>query len=380
MKKRKHRVGVGSFGFGLLGAGCILLLLFYAQSAVNAVRQGLALCRDTVIPALFPFMVASEILVGSGGAAAIGKLLAKPTRLLLGMPGAAACPVVLGALCGFPTGARTAAALYDAGALSAKQCTRLLTFINNPSSAYMISAVGASLLGSRRLGLLLWGISLVCSLGTALVTRVAMPDDTAGTAPAPQPVRMGAEVFTGAVGTAAQSMLAVCAYVLFFSAVLGALQSALACVALPPAISAILYGITELSGGIARAAQIENATQAAMLCAALASWSGLSVMCQIMTVCRGRGFSFVPYLLAKAVQALVAAALTGLAVHYLLPLLPPENVHTAVILPEGTAYILGKAANISFGIACAAIMWKKAKNTLAETIQKSPAGAKSVRR
>lgn len=380
MKKRKRRVGVGSFGFGLLGAGCILLLLFYAQSAVNAVRQGLALCRDTVIPALFPFMVASEILVGSGGAAAIGKLLAKPTRLLLGMPGAAACPVVLGALCGFPTGARTAAALYDAGALSAKQCTRLLTFINNPSSAYMISAVGASLLGSRRLGLLLWGISLVCSLGTALVTRVAMPDDTAGTAPAPQPVRMGAEVFTGAVGTAAQSMLAVCAYVLFFSAVLGALQSALACVALPPAISAILYGITELSGGIARAAQIENATQAAMLCAALASWSGLSVMCQIMTVCRGRGFSFVPYLLAKAAQALVAAALTGLAVHYLLPLLPPENVHTAVILPEGTAHILGKAANISFGIACAAIMWKKAKSSLAGAIQKSPAGAKSVRR
>ncbi len=364
MKKSKYRAGLGSIGFGFLGAGCILLLLFYADSAVDAVRAGLLLCRDTVIPALFPFMVASEILVGCGGAAAIGNALARPAKLILGVPGAAACPVVLGALCGFPTGARAAAALYDTGALSARQCTRLLTFINNPSSAYMISAVGASLLGSRRLGLLLWGVSLACSLGTALVTRILMPDDTKGTTPAPQPVRMGAEVFTGAVSAAAQSMLAVCAYVLFFSAVLGALQSALSGLSMPPVLSALLYGAVEMSGGIARAAQVQDPTQAAMVCAALCCWSGLSVMCQIMTVCHGRGFAFLPYLLAKLAQALVAAALTGLAVRYLFPLLPPENVHAALLLPEGTAQVLIKSANIAFAVACAAMMWKKTKSSI----------------
>lgn len=361
MKKSKYRMGLGSIGFGLLGAGCLVLLLFFADSAVGAAKHGLTLCRSTVIPALFPFMVASEILVGCGGAAAIGRVLARPMQALLGVPGAAACPVVLGALCGFPTGARAVAALYDTGALSAKQCTRLLTFINNPSSAYMISAVGASLLGSRRLGLLLWGISLFCSLGTALVTRLLMPDDTGGAAAAPQPVRIGAEVFTGAVSAAAQSMLAVCAYVLFFSAVLGALQGALARISLPPIAHALLYGIVEMSGGIARAAEVADPRQAAMLCAALCSWSGLSVMCQIITVCRGRGFAFLPYVLAKAAQALLAAALTGLAVQYLLPLLPPENVHASLLLPEGTAHILVKTANIAFAVACAAMMWKKLK-------------------
>jgi sporulation integral membrane protein YlbJ len=361
MKKSNCRTRLGGIGFGMLGVCCMILLLFYTDSAVAAVRQGLLLCRDTVIPALFPFMVASEILVGCGGAAAIGNVFSRPVKRILGMPGAAACPVVLGALCGFPTGARAAAALYDTGVLSARQCTRLLTFINNPSSAYMISAVGASLLGSRRLGLLLWGVSLLCSLGTALVTRVLMPDDSDGTAPAPRPVRMGAEVFTSAVSTAAQSMLAVCAYVLFFSAVLGALQSALAHLALPPAVSALLYGIVEMSGGIARAAEVANTAQAAMLCAGISCWSGLSVMCQIMTVCHGRGFAFLPYLLAKAAQALTAAALTGLAVRFLLPLLPPEDMHASLLIPEGTAQVFIKTANIAFVIACAAMMWKKAK-------------------
>ena len=352
MKKSNCRKGFGSLSFGLLGVGCILLLLFYADSAVTAVRSGLKLCHDTVIPALFPFMVASEILVGCGGVAAIGKLLWRPAKLILGVPGAAACPVVLGALCGFPTGARAAAALCDTGELSAKQCTRLFTFINNPSSAYMVSAVGVSLLGSRRLGLLLWCVSLICSLGTALITRFVMPDDAKETAPAPQPVRMGAEVFTGAIGTAAQSMLAVCAYVLFFSAVLGALQSALSGVYLPPVLSALMYGAVEMSGGIARAAEVQNTAQAAMLCAALASWSGLSVMCQIMTVSHGRGIAFLPYLIAKAAQALTAAALTGLAVRYIFPLLPPENVRASILLPKGTASVLMRAVNIGFITCC----------------------------
>ena len=373
MKKSNCRTRLGGIGFGMLGLCCIMLLLFYTDSAVGAMRQGLLLCRDTVIPALFPFMVASEILVGCGGAAAIGNVFSRPVKRILGMPGAAACPVVLGALCGFPTGARAAAALYDTGVLSARQCTRLLTFINNPSSAYMISAVGASLLGSRRLGLLLWSVSLLCSLSTALVTRVLLPDDSEGMTSTPQPVRMGAEVFTGAVSTAAQSMLAVCAYVLFFSAVLGALQSALAHLALPPAFSALLYGAIEMSGGIARAAEVANTAQAAMLCAALSCWSGLSVMCQIMTVCHGRGFAFLPYLLAKAAQALAAAALTGLAVRYLLPLLPPEDMHASLLIPEGTAQILVHVANIAFAAACAAMMWKKLKRARVGRLNESPA-------
>lgn len=348
MKAPKRLALPGSLGFGILGVGCIALLLLYADGAVEAVKKGLQLCHNTVIPALFPFMVASEILVGCGGAAAIGRVLARPFRAVLGVPGAATCPIVLGALCGFPTGARAMAALYDRGELSARQCTRLLTFINLPSSAYLISAVGAGLLGSRRTGALLWGISLLCAGLTALLTRILLRDDVPDAQQEITPVRMGAAVFTGAVGTAAQSMLAVCAYVLFFSAVLGALQSALAGISLSPVLHALVYGLLELSGGMAHAAAIPHATQAAMVCAALASWSGLSVMCQIMTVCHGRGFSFVPYLLAKLGQAILAAALTGLAVRYLLPLLPPEHVHAVVLLPEGTASVLIRAANIGF--------------------------------
>ena len=356
--KRLPRHGAGRITFSILGACCITLLLFCSDSAVESVKDGLLLCGQTVIPALFPFMVASELLVGCGGAAALGRLLAKPMQKLLGVPGAAACPILLGLLCGFPTGARTMAALYDKGALNARQCTRLLTFINNPSSAYMISAVGVSLLGSRRLGLLLYGISLLCALITALVTRLIMPDPSDVAQSAPQQVRLGPEVFTSAVTGAGQSMLAVCAYVLFFSAVLGALEHVCASLSLPAPLGALLYGVIEMSGGIARAAQIDHVMQAAMLCAALSCWSGISVMCQIMTVCHGRGFGFVPYVLAKLAQSVLAAALCGLAIRYLFPLLPPEDTHASLLLPEGTTEVLARVITLSFFAACGFLLLK----------------------
>ncbi len=362
--KRLPAVSAGRLGFSILGTGCILLLLFCADSAVESIKSGLVLCGKTVIPALFPFMVASELLVGCGGAAALGQLLSKPLQKLLGVPGAAACPILLGALCGFPTGARSMAALYDKGALTSRQCTRLLTFINNPSSAYMISAVGVSLLGSRRLGILLYGISILCALLTAFITRLIMPPDKSNAPqPRPQPVRLGADVFTNAVTGAAQSMLAVCAYVLFFSAILGALESVCTRLPLPAPLGALLYGAVEMSGGIARAAKIGDPTQAAMLCAALSCFSGISVMCQIMTVCHGRGFRFLPYFLAKLAQGILAAALCGLALRYLFPLLPPENVHASLLLPESTTQLLSHAVNTGFLLSCAALALSKPKNS-----------------
>ena len=361
--KRLPTMSAGRLGFSILGTGYILLLLFCADSAVESVKSGLVLCGQTVIPALFPFMVASELLVGCGGAAALGQLLSKPMQKLLGVPGAAACPILLGALCGFPTGARSMAALYDKGALTSRQCTRLLTFINNPSSAYMISAVGVSLLGSRRLGILLYGISLFCALLTALTTRLIMPDKSDAPQPKPQPVRLGADVFTNAVTSAAQSMLAVCAYVLFFSAILGALESVCTRLPLPAPLGALLYGAMEMSGGIARAARIGDPMQAAMLCAALSCFSGISVMCQIMTVCHGRGIRFLPYVLAKLAQGLLASALCGLALRYLFPLLPPENVHASLLLPESTTQLLSHAVNAGFLLSCTALAIRRPKNS-----------------
>ena len=104
---------------GLLAA--MAGLLAASETAAQAVREGLALCGGSVIPALFPFLVVSRLFVATGSAAALGQLLAPLTRRMLGVSGPGGTAVLLGLLGGYPVGAQTAGELARTGAVSRQE-------------------------------------------------------------------------------------------------------------------------------------------------------------------------------------------------------------------------------------------------------------------
>ena len=301
--------------FLALSLACILLLLFRPEEAADAVRSGLLLCVRTVIPSLFPFMVLSELLILCGAGEVAGHIFSGPMKRLFGISGAGSCSLFLGSVCGFPVGARTAVSMYDKGLLSRREVEHLLTFSNNPSSAFLISAVGVTLLSSRALGVVLYGVSLFSAAlvgfaGHLLLSR--KKERRAVSSPRSYPLYGGAELFTGAVRSAAESVITVCAFVVFFSALLGTLTPLLGALHLPGAVHALLRGAVEMTGGVQAAAALPDPFCAAVLCAVLCGWSGLSVHLQIIAVCGGRGISFFPYLIAKLAQAILCGALVAL--------------------------------------------------------------------
>ncbi len=321
-----------------------VLILRNADAAVAYMGQGLTLCARTVIPSLFPFMVISELLVQSGAGEAFGRIFSRFMRAAFGLSGAGSTAVVLGSLCGFPVGAKTAVSLYDRNMISRAECEHLLTFSNNPSSAFLITAVGVSLFGNRRLGVVLYFTVLGSSLFVGLMARFffkerrrpeAHPHFPSGLHPG------GVEMFTGAVSSAASGMLLVCAYVVFFSTLSGALCCLVSSVGgMNGVLYACLCGRPELSGGISEAAGLPDARAALILAAAFAGWSGLSVHCQVMTLCSGRGLSFKPYLLAKAAQGLLSAGIMALILHMSEPgwLSPAADRMVKTLLDLGGAW------------------------------------------
>jgi hypothetical protein len=153
---------------------CFVLILRNSDAAIEYMGRGLTLCARTVIPSLFPFMVVSELLVSSGAGEALGRLFSGVMRRVFGVSGAGASAVFLGSACGFPVGARTAVGLLDRGVISKSECEHLLTFVSNPSSAFLISAVGAGLYGNRRLGVALYLVVLSCGLFTGFLARFCL--------------------------------------------------------------------------------------------------------------------------------------------------------------------------------------------------------------
>ena len=321
--------------FWLISTFCLLLVLRNAEAAVTYMGRGLSLCARTVIPSLFPFMVVSELLVASGAGEALGRLFSRMMRWVFGISGAGASALFLGSMCGFPVGARTAVGLLDQGVISKTECEHLLTFTCNPSSAFLITAVGVSLYGSRGLGVMLYVVVLGCGLLTGFLARFFLKR---GVTPTEHPhfpsgLRpVGLETFTGAVSSAATGMLTVCAFVVFFSALTGALGCVTASWRGDGTGYALLCGVLEMTGGISEAAALTG-DRGLILTAAFAGWSGLSVHCQVMTLCGGRGLSFRPYLLAKAFQGVLCGVVTAVLIRWFPAVTrPAEGVITDAIL------------------------------------------------
>ena len=193
-------------------------LLWEAEALREAAREGLALCAGSVIPALFPFLAASSLLLKLGFGDALAGPLA-PLMALYRLPGEAAGALVLGLAGGYPVGARTAAELYAQGSLTRDEAERLLTFCNNANPAFLLSGLGLGVLGSVRAGLWLWLIHVLSALVTGLVLA-RKPGRQGGGRSLPRKARAAEgsfpELLVGAVQGALGAILGICAFVELF--------------------------------------------------------------------------------------------------------------------------------------------------------------------
>lgn len=290
------------------------LVIKYSNAAIDSVKSTLSLCAQTVIPSLFPFMVISELAVSLDAAKYLGKLLKPVFSPLFDLNEHGASAFILGALCGFPVGARTAAALYEQEKLNEKELNHVLCFCNNPSSAFVISAIGVSLFGSQSFGVALYVITLISALIIGSCLKFFYHKKNASTKEQEKITQkeniLGIHVFTNAVADSAGAMLTVCAFIVFFSAFLGTLNAAFEPLSAPDPVIAAVKGFFELTAGVTHVSANLNGEGALLLCAFIVGWSGLSVHFQIMAICRNCKISFRPYFFAKAAQGGINALLT----------------------------------------------------------------------
>ncbi len=322
---------------GAVTLASFILIICSSDVAIEYMKKGLGLCAATVIPSLFPFMIISELIVSSGIGVRISRVLARPMRWIFGVSEAGAAAYLLGIVCGFPIGARTAVSMYDRGVISKRELERLLTFCNNPGSAFVISAVGVSLLGSERLGVLLYCCIILSSFIVGAIGKLFFKQN-GQEAESVMTVPMSSDAIkavTDAIQASAISMLSVCAYVVFFSAAVGCIGSLISRFSPPEELIAAIFGFFELSSGVGAASGVTSRSGAVLLCALFLGWSGLSVHFQIMSVCSGRAISFKPYIIAKAAQGVICSALVGIAIRFIFPSLICDN--QGVFLPHESA-------------------------------------------
>ena len=290
---------------------CGILLWFLWDAAVirSAVTEALILCAGSVIPAMFPFLVVSSLLISLGFGEVLAPVFAGMMSRLFRLPGTAGSALLLGLTGGYPIGAKTAADLYRSGQLTREETQRLLTFCNNANPAFFLSVLGTGVFHSVRVGLYLWLIHLLSAL---LTGWFLCRKKRCSTKSQRSPIRSGnpepfSVLWISAVGSALQGILSICAFVVIFYVLTRPLAS------LPGLWGAAATGALELFSLIPR---LSGDASGLILVSALSGWGGLSVLCQTAAMLAGTDLSISSCIKGKALQCLFSALLAAFWVQF----------------------------------------------------------------
>lgn len=349
------------FSLTLLFLLLLLLGLFLKNGEVAAtgVRRGQAICVETLLPSLFPFLVLSELLVACGAGEVLGRLFSRPVRALFGLSRGGCSALILGVLCGFPVGAATAAALCRRGEISRDELLRLLLFANNPSPGFLIGTVGGAMLGSTTLGGVLFAITWLSASAVGVFLHVV-------SGKLPEMPRNGvrnqlsvSDLGRG-IGNAFFSLLRVFAPIIFFSCVASCAASASSRFGLPTFFATLFQGSLEMTSGINDAAALPF--QAAFLMIAFFSgFAGLSVCLQLFSVSEEFRPPLLPYLGAKIAQGLLSLGLSRLFLRFSRPVSGVFSDSATTLAPISPCSVLFVFIPLAFLLGVGVFLGKRKK-------------------
>lgn len=355
-------VAIGSLSVG--GAALLIggMALAMPETAMLASLRGVKVWWEVLFPALFPFFVLSELLLGFGIVHLAGTLLDPLMRPLFRLPGAGAFVVAMGFASGYPVGARLTSRLMEQRLVNGSQGQRLVEMTTTSDPIFLIGAVGVGFFGRPEA----IPVLAAAHYGGAMLLGVLGrwrrdPDSAAGGS--------GAESSAGAAGgrlkaalaamhrariadgrplgillqQAMQSSLAlmmiVGGLVVFFSAALDLLthsgilaafrhllEGGLTAVGMPSGLSpAFVQGTFEVTLGARAAAEAAQPQGGALpladrLAAAafVLSWAGLSVHAQVAGLMSRTGWRYGPFARTRLLHGGIAAFL----VYLVWPLVP----------------------------------------------------------
>lgn len=135
--------------FLLSGILCMLLYLMLSPvHALEAARDGLNLWLNTLVPTFLPFIILTDVLAQTGMIEKMLSPLYFIWKNVWGISPTGAYALLTGWLCGYPMGAKMTSDLYESGKISGKEAEYLLTFVNQPSPAFINTYITNICLGN----------------------------------------------------------------------------------------------------------------------------------------------------------------------------------------------------------------------------------------
>ncbi|MBO5349561.1 MAG: sporulation integral membrane protein YlbJ [Clostridia bacterium] len=314
--------------FGLF----LVFLIIFSKNNLSAAKDGLTLWATCVVPSLFPFFIATELLNYTNIAQILGKLLSKIMRPIFNIPGEGAYAFIMGIISGYPVGAKIVAEFYSNGICTKNEAERMLAFTNNSGPLFVIGTVGVLLFGNSTIGILLFITHLLASITVGCILGISsrayklsekkLPYSNTKQEKLSSSFSNLGNILGNSIHNAISTVLLIGGFVVLFSVILSILNrlniitifsNLLGYFSIPYDFSrALISGIIELTNGVNIASGIHAKVISTniILCAFLLGFGGFSVLLQVLSIISKFGLSIKTYFLGKLLQGLFAAFYT----------------------------------------------------------------------
>lgn len=278
------------------------LLLSRPRAAALGAAAAMARCCESVAPALFPFLALLPLLTGPEASRGCAARLARPVAALFNLPAAAAPGVAVALAAGTPAGALAARRAAGPDGLNRGELGRVAAAFQGFSPAFLVSGVGAGMLGSAALGCQLLGAQLMTQLTLAALLRrhwqgriEAVPRLTGAGAERPM------------VG-AALTMLGICGAMTLFGALAGALGAWIG-----PGPAGVALCLMDVPSGALWLARLPMPEALRLpLLAAMCGFGGLCMIAQSLGALAGCGVVVWEYVALRVLAGLLCAGYMAL--------------------------------------------------------------------
>ena len=315
-----------------------LSILIFSNSNLTAVKSGINLWATSVVPSLFPFFVATELLMHTNIVYHIGNLLNRFMKPLFNIRGEGAFAFIMGIISGYPMGAKIATNFRKEQICTKEECERLLSFTNNSGPLFIIGSVGILLYRNTMIGLLLFITHLLASLSVGIIFRFwkknKQTDLSSSSSKAYTMNKTLAsfsnlgEILSESIISSIKSILVIGGFVVIFSSIISILKSSgithvIGIVATPffdfihisPSfIEPLFTGFFEITNGISTISNIacKKLSINILITAFLLGFGGISVLLQVLSITSKSDLSIKPYIFGKLLHGIIAVLYTYL--------------------------------------------------------------------
>ena len=264
----------------LLLSCSVLALILFPKAGTQGAMEGIRLCGCTLIPALFPFIFLTKMII---------------ERIPMPKKNRSAFVMAMGFIGGYPTGVVTAVSLYQKGKLSRSEVQRLIPYCNHSGPGFFVGVLGMKIFGDPIKGLILYGIHVLTAVMVYLLCYKDRNETVQILPVKKEGKRPFSVVFQDALTQGCDTMIRICGLVILFSVIREFLI-----LILPTALYPYM-GLLELSSGL-----LSTGKDDFILWAVFMGWGGLCVHMQTMSILGEAGLRVKGYFPKKCLHGLLS--------------------------------------------------------------------------